>query len=165
MILSGSMISCSEKTTEMSETESKIVTEEPAGTSETETEVETETENTYKDDLPEGLDFNGESVHFYSREHYRFNDEVTVENLSGEVINDAIYQRQYKVQDRLNVAIENTKEGDHHGSVEKMKSLVAAGDSTYDIFTSSMYTAAPAAITCTTLTTSTPQSPITPRTT
>lgn len=144
MILSGSLISCSENTAENDETESKSVSEETENISEAETEEETEA--TYKDDLPDGLDFGGESVHFYSREHYRFNDEVTVDDLTGEVINDAIYQRQYKVQDRLNVTIENTKEGDQHGSVDKMRSLVTSGDSTYDIFTSSMYTAAPAAI-------------------
>lgn len=143
LIFSGALVSCSENTSETGGSESNGAADGTESAAETEAAEETEA---YKDDLPENLDFGGESAHFYSREHYRFNDEVTVDDLTGEVINDAIYQRQYKVQDRLNVTIENTKEGDQHGSAEKMKSLVTAGDSTYDIFTSSMYTAAPAAI-------------------
>lgn len=146
LILSGSLVSCSDNTAENSKIESKSSSAEPETENISATETDEETEASYKDNLPDGLNFGGESVHFYSREHYRFNDEVTVEYMTGEVINDAIYQRQYNVQDRLNVTIENTKEGDQHGSVDKMRSLVTSGDSTYDIFTSSMYTAAPAAI-------------------
>ncbi len=141
MIMSSALVSCSEKTVD---TDNENVGAVDGGN---ETEVEeTETEKAYKDDLPEGLSFDGESVHFYSREHYRFSDEVTVDDMNAEVINDAIYERQQKVQERLDVKIENTKEGGEHGSVDKMRELVTSGDSTFDIFTSSMYTAAPAAI-------------------
>ena len=117
---------------------------EASGETQTETEI-IETVSPYADELPAGLDFGGLEVRFYSREHFRFNDEITVDELNGDVVNDAIYNREQTVEDRLGVSIANTKEGASHGSVDKMKSLVLAGDDAYDIFTASMYTTAPAA--------------------
>lgn len=104
-----------------------------------------ELSTTKKDDLPEDINFDGETVTIYSRDHYRFNDEISVDELNGDIVNDAIFEREINVESRLNVNIENYREGDHHGSVDKLRTIVLAGDDTYDLFTASMYTVAPAA--------------------
>ena len=111
--------------------------------SESESEAETKK---YADDLPEDLDFGGETINILSRAHPRFNDEVTVDEENADVVNDAIYLRRQTVEERLNVVIENTKlePESPHGSIGKMRQLIASNDDTYDLFTASMYHIAPA---------------------
>ena len=65
------------------------------------------------DELPE-LDFGGETVTMLSRglknggfSFYETN--LTVEELTSDVLNDSIYNRELYVEDRLNVEIENVK--------------------------------------------------------
>ena len=101
----------------------------------------------YDDDIPADLNFGGETINVFSRAHFRFNDEVTVDEANGDVVNDAIYDREIAVEDRLGVKIENFKDNPEagHGSIDKMQKMILAGDDTYDIFTASMYHVAPAA--------------------
>ncbi len=108
-----------------------------------------ETETTYDPDADDlgALDLGGEIVTAYTREHERFDDEISVDALTGDIVNDAIFDRETRVEERLNVAIETVKEGAQHGSFDKMKQLVLAGDSAYDIFSASMYTTTPGAST------------------
>ncbi len=101
----------------------------------------------YLDELSEDLDFAGTEVRFFSRGHVRFADEITVEDITGDVVNDAIHDRETKVEERLNLNILNTlDDGAPHGSTDKMIQLVAAGSDEYDLFTASMYTLAPSAL-------------------
>ncbi len=116
------------------------------------TDVQTttpETETTYDPDADGlgALDLGGETVTVYTREHERFDDEISVDALTGDIVNDAIFDRETRVEERLNVAIETVKEGGQHGSFDKMKQLVLAGDKTYDIFSASMFTTTPGAST------------------
>ena len=123
------------------ETEVQTPTAEPE-----ETEPE-ETEPVYLDELPEDLAFDGTEVRFFSRSHIRFADEITVEDLTGETVNDAVYERKTKVEDRLGVKIVNTLDGGaNHGSTSEMMQIISAGSDEYDIFTASMYGLAPNAI-------------------
>jgi ABC-type glycerol-3-phosphate transport system substrate-binding protein len=96
------------------------------------------------DDLPDNLDFGGADVTILSRSHIRSNDDIAVEELNGEIVNDAVFQRQRLVEDRLNVRINNVPDdGASHGADGLIRRLVTAGDHVYDIFTASSYVSAP----------------------
>ena len=97
------------------------------------------------DDLPDDLDFGGSEIKILSRGHFRFQDDITVEELDGEVVNDAIFQRAKLVEDRLNINIVNiqSEEGGIHGPHERMQKVARAGTHEYDVFTASSYTTAP----------------------
>ena len=69
----------------------------------------------YDDDIPADLNFGGETINVFSRAHFRFNDEVTVDEANGDVVNDAIYDREIAVEDRLGVKIENFKDNRRRG--------------------------------------------------
>lgn len=115
-----------------------------SGTGTLDTAAETVEETTRLDDLPEGIDFDGTEVRIYSRSHFRFADEITVDDMNGDAVNDKIFERKQKVEERLNVKINNHKATDDpHGSIWRVRDLVWAGDDAYDIATASMYTAAP----------------------
>jgi len=62
-----------------------------------------------KDDLPDDLNFDGTTVNILSMSNSLWENEITVEDLSSEIINDSIYNRERFVEDRLGVEISNTK--------------------------------------------------------
>lgn len=62
-----------------------------------------------KDDLPDNLNFDGATVNILSMSNSLWENEITVEDLTSEVINDSIYNRERYVEDRLGVEIVNTK--------------------------------------------------------
>lgn len=130
LLLSASAAACSdggvsaETTAAVADTETAAVTE-PA-----------ETEPSYEpDDLPEDLDFGGEIVHIFGWE--RDVPEFTVEEESGDIVNDAIFQRNRTVEERLNVELtytlapgNSTYKGDW---VKTVKQTTMAGDGANDI--------------------------------
>jgi len=59
-----------------------------------------------KDDLPDDLDYKGETFRILGWKHG--NPEFDVESLTGDVINDSIYNRNQKIEDRLGVDLEFT---------------------------------------------------------
>ena len=70
--------------------------------------TETTTEGyAVKDNLPEDLKFTGKTISIISRGRSWCKDEVSVEALTGDVINDAVYNRNAAVEDRLGVKIVN----------------------------------------------------------
>lgn len=56
-----------------------------------------------KDGLPDDLDYNGSVVRVYVRDGDK---NLKVEEKTEEIVNDAVYERQLRVQDRLNIEIE-----------------------------------------------------------
>ncbi|MBQ3125774.1 MAG: hypothetical protein IJC15_01775 [Clostridia bacterium] len=58
----------------------------------------------WKDDLPSDLKFTGETINMLTWADVE-HEEFTVENLTGETVNDAIYNRNQKVEDRLGVTL------------------------------------------------------------
>ena len=95
-----------------------------------------ETEPSYlPDDLPEDLDFGGEVVHIFGWE--RDVPEFTVEKETGDVVSDAIFARNRKVEERLNVDLtytlapgNSTYKSDW---VKAVKQSTMAGDGANDI--------------------------------
>ncbi len=115
----------------------EVVTETNAETGNTmdETTAETtlsaaEKRAATEDSLPDGLDFGGESVHIFAREETPFDYEMGVPELTGDVVNDAIYERNLAVSERLNVSIsvDPTAAGNAQEAIRK---YVLAGDDVY----------------------------------
>lgn len=111
-----------------------------AASAETTAPVET---NKYEigDELPENLDYKGEELHFYSRGRDWCKDVVDVADLTGEVINDAVYNRNAVVEDRLNFKIVDHKDSgtDDYEIVNTLKTHVLAGSSDFDVACSATY--------------------------
>ncbi len=71
-----------------------------------EPETEPETEGRLLDSLPETVDLGGTDIRVIGYVEYETNpNEISVEELTGEVINDAVYNRNLNVEKRLNVQI------------------------------------------------------------
>ena len=59
--------------------------------------------------IPTDLNYGDKEVHFVSREFSIYNDELTVENTTGDPIIDAVYQRNINVETQLGITIVNNK--------------------------------------------------------
>ena len=95
-----------------------------------------ETEPAYlPDDLPKDLDFGGDAIHIFGWE--RDVPEFTVEEESGDIVNDAIFQRNRTVEERLNVDLTYTLAPGNYGAknewVTQVKQSTMAGDGANDI--------------------------------
>ena len=108
----------------------------------TTTATETTTEGyAVKDNLPEDLKFTGKTISIISRGRSWCKDEVSVEALTGDVINDAVYNRNAAVEDRLGVKIVNylTTDNDNYSITETIRKQVQAGTDEYNLFANSVY--------------------------
>ena len=128
LLLTGALASCAEtKDDDPADTDGKNADTLPEG----ETEL--------RDNLPDGLKFNGEEINFYSfYEEGMTSGQVTVPDLNGNPVNDAIFERNKIVESRLNVKIvnEDDKSGDAYHVVNKTVTLVQSGSTDYDAITS-----------------------------
>ena len=95
------------------------------------------------DHLPPDLNFNGATFRIWGREvdnvfydtEWEFVDEI-----KGEVFNDAMYARELKVAERLNINIEKTLTAT---SYDKAYKTVKAGDDSFDLLFANAYDVAP----------------------
>ncbi len=101
------------------------------------TPVETESETLYEpDDLPADLNFGGKTVTTFG---WTGIDQIEffVEEANGEIVNDAVFQRNLQVEDRLDVTLEYRLEPganpDRASWVKTISQSITAGDSAYDI--------------------------------
>ena len=99
----------------------------------------TEADTSLKDNLPDDLNYDGEEINFYS--YYKegtTSGQVTVPELNGNPINDAVFERNKLVETRLGVKIvnEDDKSGDAYHVVNKTVTLVQSGSTEYDAITS-----------------------------
>ena len=97
------------------------------------TPVETETQRIYADDIGDDVKFDGQSVKFM---WWAENDEFA-EEITGEVVNDAKFERDLSVETRLNVDIVNVGESytwdTRNIYLDKIRSSVMASDGAYDV--------------------------------
>ena len=115
---------------------------ETESTSDTETvqNVETEPDETTRattpDNLPSDLKFGGETVVYQVRGDENCIAEFQIEELTGEVVNDALYQRNIDVSERLNVKLD-TSIGNgwqsYGGTVSAIRASIQAADGAYDV--------------------------------
>ena len=97
-------------------------------------------ENGYlKDDLPDELDFVGQEIKLLYWSDVE-NQEFTAEEFTGEIVNDAIYQRNLNVEDDLNVKYTWIGTPGNGGNIDayvaKVRESHTAGDNAYDIYAS-----------------------------
>ena len=93
---------------------------------------ETDVHSRYKvpDDLPDGLDFGGESMRILHRDWDLTTWEIYVEEDTGEVLYSAIFNRNIKVEDRLNLRIVPTSTPDQQST---LRATVAAHSDEFDM--------------------------------
>ncbi|HHX54217.1 MAG TPA: hypothetical protein GX704_04835 [Clostridiales bacterium] len=108
----------------------------PQDTAAAETAAETTEEDTvYKADIPEGTDFGGYNFRFFHWYHSgwqeRINKDLVAEEMNGDFLNDAVYERNRNVEELLNIKITSQLEdlGAIGGKVQK---AVSAGDDAWD---------------------------------
>ena len=102
---------------------------------ETEAETEAGRENT-PDNLPADLDFGGETVTIHVRGDTDPVKEFEAPVQTGDIIDDALFMRRQKVEERLNVNVTvyaaNTWEN-YNASLNDLKKTIQAGDDVYDL--------------------------------
>lgn len=113
-----------------------------AVTEATSTEAPAET-NKYEigDALPEDLNLNGVEIHILSRGRDWCKDEISVQEINGDIINDAIYNRNLTVESRLNVKLVNhmiAGTGDYE-IIDMVRTQVPSGSSDYDVVVGPAY--------------------------
>ena len=131
LILTGILHSCAGSEPEPGAPDTEPV---PSLPSETAAETEPSRADT-PDNLPE-LDFGGASTVIHSRGDAEALTEIYAEELNGEAVNDAVYERNVSVEERLNVSLECLA-GDgwenYDNTISAIRSSVMASDGSYDI--------------------------------
>lgn len=127
LMLAGSLASCATET-EPADTQAPTQTTAPADEEETE----------LRDNLPDDLDFGGDEIIFISRDREGWYDrEIWVEDVNGEPINDAVYERNKMVEQRLNVKITDIPDKDEPCS--EVEIAVNAGTHEYDVMAAACF--------------------------
>lgn len=132
LMLLGTLASCGEPV------EDDTVAESDTVVSANETEQETE----ITDNLPEDLNYHDDEITIISR--YRegwTSGEIAVEKLINEPVNDAVFERNRAVEQRLQVQIVSLEEHNDDPSVvvSKVATAVKAGTNEYDILAAACY--------------------------
>ena len=124
-LLLSQISSCSETKEDNSEASSVIETVETVP-------EETETESPYLDHIPDAVDFSGEICNMLIRTERI--DDMFQEEMVGEIVADAIWERTIQIEDRLNLSF-TTVELPSDASMWKntIAGSVQAADGAYDI--------------------------------
>lgn len=119
LLLSQTMLAGCSEGGENAEATQNPTNEDSSSSPESETEEETElTRENVPDDLPE-LDYEGQNVLILARDKEWFKGEMYAEDITGEIVNDAVYDRDISVEDRLKVVIDYTLQSDTNSLVNK----------------------------------------------
>ncbi len=137
LMLAGSLTACATGDTP-SDTQ-------PDQTSSSAEEVDT----ALRDELPSDLDYGGDEITFISR--YRegwTSGEISVPGLNSEPVNDAVFERNKAVEDRLNIEINNIEidSQDYHEVPNKVTIAVQSGSAEYDIVAAPCITSLPTSL-------------------
>ncbi len=126
LMASGTFISCENKT--------QAETETTADTAAAET-METEEADPFA-----GMDFGGEDIRMMvsSEDKYdMISSKITIiheEELTGEVVSDAVYNRNILVEDLLNIKLNFTEDGQNQETISNtITQLITAGEDAYDL--------------------------------
>ena len=138
IMMLGCFAACAETKDPESETTASAETQAPSDSGAAETTESLYDANGYlKSDLPD-LDFGGETVTVLWWTDVE-NPEFFVEETTGDMISDAIFQRNANVEAKLNIKLEwDGIKGQYNNNVGKAYSdhvgnMYASGDSTYDL--------------------------------
>ena len=97
------------------------------------TTTESDTETGISDNLPNDLNYKDDEVTILSRNYGSdLVDEIYAEELKSDPVNDAIYERNKEVEERLNIQINSIRESTSE-PIEKIITAVNGGSKDYDI--------------------------------
>lgn len=141
IVLLPTLIACGTGNQNGTDTTTAPVATTTPGAGDTTVPEETTEGYAVKDNLPEDLKFTGETISIISRGRDWCKDEVSVEALTGDVIDDAIYERNAAVEDRLGVTIVNymTTGTDNYEITETIRTQVQSGTDEFNLFANSVY--------------------------
>lgn len=96
--------------------------------------VDTPTIDNSVDDLPD-FDFSGKEFRIFNGAAQNENSFWLVDELNGDVVNDAVYHRNKAISERFNVKLNEIRlaEGDSGDAAQYIMSVVMAGDSAFEI--------------------------------
>lgn len=135
LMLASSFVSCSEKQPDAGETSAAADTSAVADETVPE---EVETDSNLR--LWEGKTFDGYTVHILGRQDTTYSIDFEAEEITGEIVNDAVYNRNLKVEDELDVTLEYVPHGGSHTQfLSDVNNSVIAADGAYDIISSYAY--------------------------
>ena len=107
------------------------------------------TEPAHLDNIPEDLKYNGEDIVILNRALMGWTwDEVAVPELNSEPVNDAMFNRNIAVTDRLNVNVVSSPidNPDENVPIDTIKRVVKSGSDEYDMVAAAVYVTTPAAL-------------------
>lgn len=145
LLLAALMLSLSLSACAQSDAPDSPDTTAPAGIDTAETlpaETTTPAETAPADPLPADLRFEGEKIRFLSQDRDWVDDEISVAELNGEVVNDAVYQRKQTVEERLGIEILNVQMGGNKQAAipDYIQKMVLSQTDEYDIVANATYT-------------------------
>ena len=139
LMLVPTLASCSDNTpAETKETTSQQETSQTAESTDASADDTTAEDERIKPNIPESADFGGDDItflHWYNpawTETVRQSRDIYAEGITGEAINDAVYNRNVKIEDayKVKIALQLEQSTDIASMVGQQ---VTAGDSTYDV--------------------------------
>jgi len=138
LLLASSFVSCSEKQNDGGETGAAADTADTAASAD-ETAAETlETDSNVR--LWEGKTFDGQQVNILGRQGVEVSVDFYAEEITGEIVNDAVYNRNIKVEDELMVDLEYIPHGGSYTQfLQDVTNSVTAADGAYDLVASYAY--------------------------
>ncbi len=140
LILTSAVTSCSNNASEETTAESTV---ETAATVESTEETEEETDDGNIRSW-EGLTFDGTEINIVGRTEQYYSIDFYAEEITGEAVNDAVYNRNAKVDNDLNVHVNYINGSDDYTTFfTSVRNSVSAADGAYDIVSSYAYFAAP----------------------
>ena len=143
LMLSSLLIACAQPQDDTADTTTATADTTPApGTPEGADTTVADTTDKYEqyDNLPE-LNYGGDVVTILSRGRDWCDDEISVTDMNGEPINDAIYNRNIAVESRIGIKINNimTSDNDNYTISDMIRTQVNSGTNEYDILANSVY--------------------------
>lgn len=152
--MAAGLVSCSSggtnEETSAADTAGQVSSDTAAETEEIVEEPQGNGRSEVKDSLPETLDFEGAEVRVFSRGGDKDTlMEFSAEEMTGDVVNDAVYSRNLAVQERLNVTMNlilDTTLTRHNGAGNAIRASVTAGSDDYDLISNAMYNTMPLVI-------------------
>jgi hypothetical protein len=135
LMCAPAFLSCAETEETAAEDGTPSVSADSAAEEALPEETEISREN-IPDNLPDDLDFGGETVTIHSRGDDQAYLEIGVEEMTGEPVNDAVYERNAMVAERLNVEFVPVRaEGweAYNNAIASLRASIMAADGAYDI--------------------------------
>ena len=141
LLLMPTIVSCSQNGSE--ETKGAETTADTAATADSEVETEDETDDGNIRSW-EGLTFDGAEINIVGRTEATYAIDFYAEEITGEAVNDAVYNRNSKVDNDLAVQLNYINGSDDYNTFfTSVRNSVSAADGAYDIVSSYAYFAAP----------------------